>query len=268
MNTSSSKQYAVVTGGSSGIGLEIAKQFAQNGFDLLIAAEDAGLAGAAREIEALGASVEAVQVDLATPAGVEELSEAIASGGRAVDAIAINAGVGVGGRFLETPLDEELRLIDLNVRSTVHLAKRALPAMVARGAGRVLITSSIAALMAAPYESVYAASKAFGKSFAASLRNELKDSGVTITTLMPGPTDTNFFHRADMDDTKVGADDKKADPAQVAKQAYEALIGGKHEVIAGPITTKFEGVMAKVSPEEVTAGRHGKLAEPGSANES
>ncbi|HEY0380676.1 MAG TPA: SDR family NAD(P)-dependent oxidoreductase [Candidatus Elarobacter sp.] len=266
MQHAADRKYAVVTGGSSGIGLEIAKQFAQNGFDVLIAAEDAGIADAAREVEALGAAVEALQVDLATPDGVEELARTIASRARPVDALAINAGVGVGGRFLETPLEDELELIDLNVRSTVHLAKRALPAMVARGEGRVLITSSIAALMAAPYEAVYGASKAFGKSFAASLRNELKDTGVTITTLMPGPTDTNFFHRADMDDTEVGADDKKADPAQVARQAFDALMGGKHEIIAGPLTTKFEGVMAKLSPEEVTAGRHAKMAEPGSAS--
>jgi short-subunit dehydrogenase len=259
------RRYAVVTGASSGIGLEIAKQFARNGFDLLIAAEDAGLAQAAREIETLGASVEACQVDLATPEGVEELSRTIASA-RPVDAVAINAGVGVGGRFLETPLEDELKLIDLNVRSTVHLAKRVLPAMVARGEGRVLITASIAALAATPYEAVYGASKAFDKSFAASLRNELKDSGVTITTLLPGPTDTNFFHRAGMDDTQVGASEKKADPAQVAKQAFDALMSGKHEIVAGPINTKFEGIVSKIVPEEVTAGQHAKLAEPGSAD--
>ncbi len=122
--------------------------------------------------------------------------------------------------------------------------------------------------MATPYEAVYGATKAFGKSFAASLRSELEDTGVTVTTLMPGPTDTNFFHRAGMDDTEVGASDKKADPAQVAKQAYDALVAGKHEVIAGPLTTKFEGIMAKVVPESVTASRHGKMAEPGSASDA
>jgi uncharacterized protein len=264
MQDSTGKQYAVVTGASSGIGLELAKQFAQNGFDLLLAAEDAGLTVAASEIEALGVTVRTCQTDLATPDGVERLAGMIASG-QPVDAIAINAGVGVGGRFLETSLDEELRMIDLNVRSTVHLAKRVLPAMVARGEGRVLITSSIAGMMATPYEAVYGATKAFGKSFAASLRSELEDTGVTVTTLMPGPTDTNFFHRAGMDDTEVGASDKKADPAQVAKQAFDALIAGKHEVIAGPVNTKFEGLMSKVVPESVTASRHGKMAEPGSA---
>jgi short-subunit dehydrogenase len=266
MNSSSNqtRQFAVVTGASSGIGLELAKQFARNGFDLLIAAEDAGLSAAASEIGALGANVQTCQADLATPDGVEELAGRIAAG-RPVDAIAINAGIGVGGRFLETPLEDELRLIDLNVRSTVHLAKRVLPAMVARGAGRVLITASIAALAATPFEAVYGASKAFDKSFAASLRNELKETGVTVTTLLPGPTETNFFHRAGMDDTEVGASDKKADPAQVAEQAYDALMAGKHEIVAGPLSTKFDGLMSKVVPEEVTAGKHGKMAEPGSA---
>jgi short-subunit dehydrogenase len=263
MNTSSSNQYAVVTGGSSGIGLELAKQFAQNGFDVLIVAEDDGLAAAASEIQALGGTVETCQVDLSTPDGVEELAGCIA--GRTVDAIAINAGVGVGGRFLETPLEDELKLIDLNVRSTVHLTKRILPAMVQRGEGRILITSSIAALAATPYEAVYGASKAFDKSFAGSLRNELKDTGVTVTTLMPGPTETNFFDRAGMEDTKVGQSEKKADPAQVAKQAFDALVAGKHEIVAGPITTKFEGVISKIVPEEITASQHAKLAEPGGA---
>ncbi len=224
-----------------------------------------GLADAARELQGLGAQVETVQVDLATPQGVEDLASRITSSGRPLDAVAINAGIGVGGRFVETPLDQELELIDLNCRSTVHLAKRVLPAMVARNAGRLLFTSSVAAVMATPYEAVYGASKAFVKSFAASLRNELKESEITVTTLMPGPTETNFFHRAGMDDTQVGASDKKADPEQVARQGYEALMAGKHEVVAGPLMTKFEGTIAPALPEGVTAGRHGAMAEPGSA---
>jgi short-subunit dehydrogenase len=265
MNTSSSRHYAVVTGASSGIGLELAKEFARNGYDVLMTAEDAGLIDAASEVESLGTVVETCQADLATGQGVETLANRVASSGRPVDALALNAGVGVGGRFLETPLEGELRLIDLNVRSTVHLAKLLLPAMVQRGEGRVLITSSIAAVAATPYEAVYGASKAFGKSFAASLRNELKDAGITVTTLMPGPTETNFFHRAGMDDTQIGSSDKKADPAQVARQAYEALVAGKHEIVAGPITTKFEGTISKAMPEEITAAKHAKMAEPGGA---
>ncbi|HEY0614098.1 MAG TPA: SDR family NAD(P)-dependent oxidoreductase [Candidatus Elarobacter sp.] len=266
MNGTTTGSYAVVTGASSGIGLELAKQFAEHGFDVLLAAEDAGLEQAATEVRALGHSVQTCRVDLSKPDGVEELAGRIAASGRPIDAIAINAGVGVGGRFLETPLEDELRLIDLNVRSTVHLTKRILPAMVQRGAGRILITASIAAVAATPYEAVYGASKAFDKSFAGSLRNELKETGVTVTTLMPGPTETNFFHRAGMDDTKVGQE-KKADAAQVARQGFEALMAGKHEVIAGPLKTKFEGLVSKIVPEEVTAGQHGKLAEPGGAKQ-
>ncbi len=265
---SSGRQYAVVTGASSGIGFELAKEFGRNGYDVLAAAEDDGLDSAAAEIRAVGTTVETCRVDLATAQGVQTLAARIEASGRPVDVLALNAGIGVGGRFLETPLDQELRLIDLNVRSTVHLAKLTLPAMVRRGRGRVLITASIAAHAATPYETVYGASKAFDKSFAASLRNELKDTGVTVTTLLPGPTETNFFDRAGMQDTQVGSSDKKADPAQVAKQAYEALVAGKHEIVAGPLSTKFEGTISKMMPEEVTASKHAKMSEPGSASKT
>ncbi len=267
MNTSS-KQYAVVTGASSGIGLELARELARNGYDVLAVAEDAQLETAAGEIRSLGTDVQTCRADLATPEGVETAARAAQSSGRGIDVLALNAGIGAGGRFLETDVRHELRLIDLNVRSTVHLAKLLLPAMVQRGEGRLLITSSIAALAATPYEAVYGASKAFEKSFAASLRNELKDTGVTVTTLMPGPTDTNFFDRAGMQDTQIGSSEKKADPAQVARQAYDALVAGKHEVIAGPLSTKFEGTLSKTMPEEVTASKHAKMAEPGGASKT
>jgi len=184
-----------------------------------------------------------------------------------VDAIAINAGVGVGGDFArDTDLRDELNLINLNVVSTVHLAKRVVKDMVARGSGRILFTSSIAALMPGSFEAVYAASKAFVQSFAEAIRNELKDTGVTVTALQPGPTETNFFHRADMEDTRAGAS-KKDDPADVAKQGFDALMAGKDHVIAGSIMTKLQGAMAKVLPETLNAEQHRKLAEPGSANE-
>jgi uncharacterized protein len=183
-----------------------------------------------------------------------------------VDAIAINAGVGVGGDFArETDLKDELNLINLNVVSTVHLAKRIVKDMVANGKGRILFTSSIAALMPAPFEAVYAASKAFVHSFAEGIRNELKDTGVTVTSLMPGPTDTNFFDRAGMDDTKV-AQDKKDDPSEVAKQGFEALMAGKDSVIAGSLKTKIMGMGSRFMPETVSAELHRQLSEPGSAN--
>ena len=255
------RPFAVVTGGSSGIGYELARQFAQHGYDLLIAAEETGLLGAAREIENLGAHVDTLAVDLADYNGVEQLDRRLAALGRPIDAIAINAGVGVGGDFTrQTDLKDELNLINLNVVSTVHLAKRVLPDMVARGNGKVLFTASIASIMPAPFEAVYGASKAFILSFSEALRNELKDTGVTVTALMPGPTETNFFHRAEMDDTNVG-ESKKDDPADVARQGFEALMAGKDRIVAGSLKTKAMGVMTDILPDTVTAEQHRKLSE-------
>ena len=267
MATTDNRPLAVVTGASSGIGYELAKQFAQNGFDLVVAAEDAGITTAAQDFSQLGAQVEAVQVDLATYDGVETLYERIRATNRPVDAIAINAGVGVGGDFArQTDLRDELNLINLNVVSTVHLAKRVVKDMVARGSGRILFTSSIAALMPGTFEAVYAGSKAFIQNFSEALRNELKDTGVTVTALQPGPTETNFFHRAGMDDTRVGTM-KKDDPAQVARQGFEALMDGADDVIAGSLTTKLQGAVSKVLPETLNAEQHRKLTEPGSGSE-
>jgi len=264
---STGKPFAVVTGASSGIGYELARQFAEHGYDLLIAAEDQGIESAGRELEQLGAHVEAIQVDLATYEGVEKLYGTIRSEGRPVEALALNAGVGVGGDFArETDLKDELNLISLNVVSTVHLAKRVVKDMVAEGHGRVLVTSSIAGTMPTPLEAVYGASKAFGLSFAASLRNELDGTGVSVTALMPGPTDTNFFHRAGLDDTKVGTTGKEEnDPADVARQGFEALMAGKDRVVAGSIKTKIQGAAARFTPESVKAEQHRKMSEHGSA---
>lgn len=266
MTSSLTRPLAVVTGASSGIGYELAKQFAQNGFDLLVTATGSSINEAAETLEKLGAKVETVQTDLATYDGVETLYNKIKALGQPVEAIAINAGVGVGGEFArETDLQDELNLINLNVVSSVHLAKRVVKDMVERGEGRILFTSSIAALMPGPFEAVYAASKAFIHSFSEALRNELKDTGVTVTALMPGPTDTNFFHRAEMDDTKVGASEKD-DPAVVAKQGFEALMKDKDAAIAGSLKTKIQGAVSKVLPDTVNAEQHRKLSEPGSAN--
>ena len=265
MQSHDSHPLAVVTGASSGIGLELARQFARHGYDLLVVAEDAGIAAAADALRAEGAQVDAVQTDLASHDGVHALVERIRAAGRPVDAAAINAGVGVGGPFVETDLAAELALINLNVVSVVHLAKHVLKDMVARGEGRVLFTSSIAAEMPAPFEAVYGASRAFVQSFAEALRNELKDTNVTITALQPGPTDTNFFHRAGMDDTRVGAG-KKDDPAEVARQGFEALMKGKDHVVAGSVMNKVQSTLAQVTPEPLAAEMHRKLSEPGSAN--
>ena len=254
---------AVVTGASSGIGLALARVFAEHGFDLVICAEDDGITGAAAELRATGARVESVRADLATAYGVDRLYDRVRQVGP-VDALAINAGVGVGDAFVDTDLDEELRLVDLNVVSVVRLANYVLKDMVARGEGRILFTSSIAAEMPAPFLAVYGASKAFVQSFAEALRNEVKDTNVVVTALQPGPTDTNFFERAHMMDTKV-ATGSKSDPATVARAAFDALMKGKDHVVVG-MKNKVQSTLAQVLPETATAEMHRKETEPGSAD--
>jgi short-subunit dehydrogenase len=261
----SERQLAAVTGASSGIGFELAKVFAENGFDLIVAAEDEELEPAARELNQIAGSVQAVRVDLSRPEGVEKLYEKMTADGRPIDALALNAGIGAGGDFArETALAKELRLIDLNVRSTVHLCKLALADMVERHQGRILFTSSVASTMPGSYQAVYNASKSFVQSFSEAIRNEVKETGVTITALMPGPTETEFFERADMEDTKVGADEKD-DAAEVARQGFEALMDGKEKVVGGSLKNKLQTAVAGVIPDSMKAEMHRKMAEPGSA---
>jgi len=263
MTAESTPPLAVVTGASSGIGRSLAAQFLKNGFDVVIAAEDAELGDAARSLAELGGSVIPVQVDLATADGVEELYRAATATGRPVDSLALNAGVGVGGAFAETDLAAELNLVALNVTSVVHLAKLVLPQMVARGHGRILFTSSIAASAPGPFHATYAASKAFLHSLSGSIRNELKDTGVTVTALMPGPTDTEFFERAGMEDTRVGSTSQKDDPDDVARQGFDALMAGKHHVVAGSMKNKAAVASGRLMPEPAKAEMQRKLTEPG-----
>jgi short-subunit dehydrogenase len=262
MNNGSSRSFAVITGASSGIGFELARQFAMNNFDVLIVADTEKIHGAAAALQEYGGFVEALQIDLADYDGVEELYDAIQTMGRPVDAVAINAGVGVWGDFTrQTDLQDELNLIDLNITSAVHLSKRLLPDMVARRSGRILFTASIAATMPGPLYAVYAASKSFLLSFSEALRNELKDTGVSVTALMPGATETNFFHRAGMENTEVGQAEKD-DPADVAREGFEALMAGDDKVVAGAFKNKVQTTMANVLPDTVTAGMHRKQLEP------
>ncbi|GAB3664626.1 SDR family NAD(P)-dependent oxidoreductase [Ramlibacter alkalitolerans] len=248
---------AVVTGASSGIGYHLARLAAQHGYDLVVAA-DTPLADAVREFEALGANVQAVQGDLASTEGVLHLITAI--GEREVDALMANAGHGLGGSFLAQDFDEVLHVINTNIVGTVHLVQHIARGMVARARGRILITGSVAGFMPGSFQAVYNGTKAFIDSFALALRNELKGTEVTISCLMPGPTDTEFFERADMSDTRVGQG-RKADPAQVARLGFAAMLKGEADVVAG-LKNKLEVAISKVMPAQAVAQMHRRLAEP------
>jgi short-subunit dehydrogenase len=255
---------AVVTGGSNGIGYELAKQFAEHDYDLLLAAEgEAHLREAAQSLQQAGArTVEICAVDLATESGVKTLYEGIQRLGRPVDVLCVNAGVGLGGAFVETELEKELRMINLNITGSVILTKYVLKDMVERDRGKILFTSSIAASMPDPFEAIYGGTKVFLRWFGEALRNELKDTGVGVTVLMPSMTDTNFFERAEMMDTKAGQT-KKDDPAVVAKAAFEGLMADKDRVIP---TVKNKAMAAGVEMMSDTAAAkvHRGLSEPGS----
>lgn len=256
------KPLAVVTGASSGIGYELAKLFAENGYDLIVAA-DRPLVEAEQVIRAQGAQVQSLQADLSTPDGVDQLYAMIRGVGRPVDVLAANAGEGLGHGFLDQEPARWRHVVDTNITGTLLLLQRIARDMRDRGQGRILITGSIAGLMPGTFQAVYNGTKAFLDSFSWALRNELKDSGVTVTCLMPGPTDTEFFHRADMDDTKVGQDPKKDDPAMVARTGFDALMKGEGDVVAG-MKNKVQAAMAAVTPQSRLAEMHRDMAEPGS----
>jgi short-subunit dehydrogenase len=263
MDSTDIRPLAVVTGASSGIGFHLARCCADNGFDLVIAADRGELDAAGQGLAALGAHVDVVQTDLATPEGLNELCNAIA--GRPVAALLANAGHGLGGGFLDQEFQHIQHVIDTNITGTVYLIWRLARDMRARGAGRILITGSIAGFQPGSFQAVYNGSKAFIDSFAAALRNEMKDTGVTVTCLMPGVTDTDFFERANMLDTKVGASKHKADPAEVAQIGFDAMMQGEADVVAG-LKNKMSVAMSKVMPSQVVAEQHRKMAEPGTAD--
>ena len=266
MPEQSRRPYAVVTGGSNGIGYELAKQFVANGYDVLIATETAAhLAEAAQSLAAGGAKVDTHAADLSTEAGVDDLYAAIKASGRPVEVLCVNAGFGLGGAFVDTDLQRELKMIDLNCRGSVQLTKLVLKDMVARDRGKLLFTSSIAATMPDPFEAVYGATKVFLRWFGEALRNELKDTNVGVTVLMPSVTDTDFFNRAEMLDTKAGASDKKDDPAMVAKAAFDALQHDKDKIVPGAKNKMMAGV-ADALPDTAAAAVHRQMSEPGSAD--
>jgi uncharacterized protein len=257
MNTAV-RELALVTGASSGIGLELARECARHGFDLVIAA-DRSMSAVKPELEQLGAHVDAVEADLATPDGIEKLTAAL--NGRPVGALLANAGHGLGKAFLDQDFQEITHVIDTNITGTLALLHRVGRDMVVRRRGRILITGSIAGLMPGTFQAVYNGTKAFIDSFSWAFRNEIKDSGVTVTCLMPGATETDFFERADMTDTKVGSD-TKMDAAEVARIGFKAMLDGDGDVVAG-WKNKLQAAAAAVTPSSVLAEQHRKMAEPG-----
>lgn len=252
---------ALVTGASSGIGRELAHLFADAGYDLLVVAEDVAIDDVAAECGGRGVDVTPLRRDLRDPAGVQAVHEAALATGRPLAAAALNAGVGRGGAFADSPIEQLLEVIDVNVVATVRLARLVLADMITEKEGRVLFTSSIASTMPGAYAAVYNASKSFVQSLAEALQVELEDTGVTVTSLMPGATETNFFHRAGMDDTEVGRS-KKDDPADVAKQGFDALMAGDRKVVAASLGVKAQELVGKVLPDSVKAKMHEKMAEP------
>lgn len=261
--TSTERKLAVVTGASSGIGFELARIAAADGHDLIIAADETDIHDAAARLRDTGANVVSLVVDLAGEDGVEELYDAVTSSGRPVDTLFANAGRGLGHGFLDQDDAEWLRVVDTNIVGTLLLIKKIGGDMRERNSGRILITGSIAGFLPGSFQAVYNGTKAFMDSFSFALCNELKDTNVTVTCLMPGPTDTRFFERAGMLDTKVGQDEKD-DPADVARAGYDAMLNGEGDVVSG-WRNKIQATLANVTPANILAEQHRKMAEPGSA---
>jgi short-subunit dehydrogenase len=248
-----SGQLAVVTGASSGIGRELARLFAADGYDLVIVANEPQIDDTARELAVGGIRVEPVQADLRDDTAVKRVYDVVSDGGRVPAAVAFNAGIGRAGRFVDGDLKEDLDIVDVNVRSTVHLAKLVLRDMASQDAGRALFTSSIVAMMPGSHQTMYNASKAFIQSFAEALHDEFRGTGVSVTALMPGPTDTEFFRRAAMENTLLARLPLKDDPAKTAAQGYAAMMRGQQKVVASSLTSKLTGAAFSVLPDSVKA---------------
>jgi short-subunit dehydrogenase len=258
---SASRPFAIVTGASTGIGFELAKRCAREGYDLLIAADEPEIEQAAASLRDGGTEVEALQVDLATTDGVDKLYAA--AKGRQVNALLANAGRGLGHGFLDQDFAKARRVIDTNITGTLYLIQKVGKDMRGRNSGRILITGSIAGFSPGSFQAVYNGTKAFLNSFSFALREELRDSKVTVTCLMPGATETEFFRRADMMDTEVGTSEKD-DAAEVANNGFDAMMKGEGDVVTG-FKNKVQSAAANVMPAGVLARQHRKKAEPGTA---
>ncbi|MEW2296214.1 SDR family NAD(P)-dependent oxidoreductase [Streptomyces sp. NPDC006743] len=262
MSTPPTRPLALVTGASNGIGYEIARLCAANGFDLVATGRSAKIDEASEQFTRDGAHVTTVRADLAEANGVETVWKAVEDTGRPLAAAVLNAGRSIGGAFLDTDLDDELSLISLNVTSVVHLAKHVARHMAAHHAGKILITSSLSATLPTPYETVYGPSRAFTRMFALGLREELKGHGVTVTTLMPGATDSDFHARAGMNNTAFGTGAKKNSRKDVARQGFVAMMEGRAEIVGGDAATKRTALRHRFLPETYKAARHATKAEP------
>ena len=256
-------QLAIVTGASTGIGFELARLCAREGYDLLIAADEPEIHDAAQKLrneKGVGA-VEALHVDLATTEGVDQLYAA--AKGRPVNILMANAGRGLGHAFLDQEWPRAREVIDTNVTGTTYLIHKVGRDMRQADQGRILITGSIAGFTPGSFQAVYNATKSYLNSFSFALREELRDTKVSVTCLMPGATETEFFARADMLDTKVGSEEKD-DAAMVAKTGFEAMMKGEGDVVSG-LKNKIQSAVANVTPAERLAKQHRQMAEPGTA---
>jgi short-subunit dehydrogenase len=260
------KRYALVTGASSGIGYELAKLFAQDGYNLIIVARtQEDLHQRATEFkEQYGVDVIPIAKDLFLKEAAFELYDEVKSKNVLVDVLVNDAGQGQFGLFVESDIRRELDIIQLNVASLTTLTYLFLKDMVARNEGKILQLASIASQMPGPWQAVYHGTKAYVLSFTEALIRELKDSAVTITALQPGATDTDFFNKADMQESKI-LDTKLSNPAEVAKDGYEALMRGDDKIVSG-FKNKVMVGMSNVMPESAVAAQMDKMQKPREEN--
>lgn len=244
---------ALITGASTGIGLELARIARADGHQAIVVANEPAIHQAAAELGA-----EAVEADLATTEGISAVMAQVA--GRDVDLLMLNAGTGMGHAFLDQDPAAIDHVVMTNVLGVLRLAHPLGRRMRDRGQGHVLITGSIAGFMPGTFQAIYNASKAFLNNFALGWNEELKDSGVTVTCLMPGPTDTAFFERAGLLDTPLGQM-KKDDPAMVARAGYDAMLAGRTQMTPG-LKNKAQAAMAEILPAGLVAKAHRQMAKP------
>ncbi len=256
-------QYALVTGGTSGIGYELAKLLAADGYNLILVARTQGdLDRVAGELkESYSVEVSTISKDLFYPGNAFELTDEIREQGIEISILVNDAGQGQYGPFIENDINRQLDIIHLNIESLVILTQYFLKEMVGKGEGRILNLASIAGKTPGPLQAVYHGTKAFVHSFTEAVRSEVKGSGVTITSLLPGATDTDFFNKADMLDAKNVKEGELADPAKVAKDGYEALMSGKDMVVSG-FKNKMTVAMSNVLSDEAVAEKVKKQQSP------